>query len=536
MAPKVCSNKYSGIPGSSKFKYKFSKGITLESVSYALDLIGTAHGDVPEGLSFSDFYLGELTQIYPTLNIEIGRHFVLEREAKHEANQSSNNSIHNSSSVSDCSVNDHTCQLCDLKCDVSSLICIRCKCINQRLDQLTMEMTKVQHAIDAILDTPQSSGQGGVSSTQGVVPPNQRGATSTQGAAPIHQRGATSTQGAAPTHQRGATSTQGAAPTHQRGATSTQGAAPTHQRGATSTQGAAPTHQRGATSTQGAAPTHQRRATSTQGAAPTHQRGASFTQGAAPHQGGSFVTHGTAPANQRCASVTQSAGPQRQSGVPVTQGATPPTHLPQRGAPATQNMTSYQQSFPPLGRPPTSNTWGNNIHSSASMGPSQPPPPGTISPPHVQRYGHFNSLAPYPAQHQNSFYSYRNKDTAMFQRRDNFNTSARCPPPMNFQGPPRPPPPAPPRPPQFQFQQPMSDPANYLSHGQIAQQNSSYIDPRARSYASVTRTHPTSTNVLPSTCLFCNEPNHRSHVCRHGMYLQCHRCLQYGHKSKSCPY
>ena len=72
-------------PASSS-NYKFSKGITLESVSYALDLIGTAHGDVPEGLSFSDFYLGELTQIYPTLNIEIGRHFVLEREAKHEAN------------------------------------------------------------------------------------------------------------------------------------------------------------------------------------------------------------------------------------------------------------------------------------------------------------------------------------------------------------------------------------------------------------------------------------------------------------------
>ena len=453
MAPEVFSNKYSGIPGSSKFSYKFPKGITLDSVSYALDLIESAHGDVPEGLSFSDFYLGELTQIYRTLNIEIGRHFVLEREAKHESNQSSNNSIHNSSSVSsvsDCSVKDHTCQLCDLKCDTSSLICIRCKCINQRLDQLTMEMTKVQHAIDAILDTPQSSGQGGVSSQGTVIPPNQRGASATQGAAPTHQRGATSTQGAAPTHQRGATSTQGAAPTHQRGATSTQGAAPTHQRGATSTQGAAPTHQRGATSTQGAAPTHQRGATSTQWAAPTHQRGATSTQWAAPnHQRGATFTQWAAPTHQRGASPVQGslpmreghlshrvrllpirgvhpshhagAGPQRQSGTPVTQGETLPIPPPQRWAHDSHNMISYQQSFPPLGRPPPSNTWGSNIHSSASMGPPQPPPPGMISPPNVQRHGHFNVPAPYPSHHQqNNFF----KETAMFQRREDFNTSA----------------------------------------------------------------------------------------------------------------
>ena len=534
MAPKVFSNKYSGIPGSSNFLYKFPKGITLDSVSYALDLIETAHGDVPEGLTFSDFYLGELTQIYPTLNIEIGRHFVLEREAKHESNQSSNNSIHNSSSVSsvsDCSVKDHTCQLCDLKCDASSLICIRCKCINQRLDQLTMEMTKVQHAIDAILDTPQSSGQGGVSSTQGAVPPNQRGAPSTQGAAPTHQRGATSTQGAAPTHQRGATSTQGAAPTHQRGATSTQGAAPTHQRGATSTQGAAPTHQRGATSTQGAAPTHQRGATSMQGAAPTHQRGTTFAQGTAPnhqrgaspmqgsastHHLGTSVTQGTAPSNQRCASVTQGAGPQRLSGD--RQGITPPTTSPQSGAHASQGMTSYQQSFPPLGRPPTSNTWGSNIYSSP-----QPPPPGTISPLNVQRYGHFNMPAPYPSHHQNNFYN----GTTTFQRRGNCNTSALGAPSMYFQGPPRPPRPALPRPPQPR--QPVPYPANYHhhGHGQIA----------AKSYASAVRAPPSSrSNFSRPGCENCGEPNHRALSCRHGMKLQCRRCLMFGHKAIYCSY
>ena len=137
--------------------------------------------------------MGELTQIYPTLNIKVGNDFVLEREAKLESNQSSNNSIHNSSFMSDCSVKDHRCQLCDLKCDASSVICIRWKCINERLDQLTMDITKIQHAIDAILDTPQSSGQGGVSSTQGAVPSNQRGASSTQGDVPTHLRGATST-------------------------------------------------------------------------------------------------------------------------------------------------------------------------------------------------------------------------------------------------------------------------------------------------------------------------------------------------------
>ena len=201
-------------------------------------------------------------------------------------------------------------------------------------------------------------------------------------------------------------------------------------------------------------------------------------------------------------------------------------------------MISYQQSFPPLGRPPPSNTWGSNIHSSASMGPPQPPPPGTISPPNVQRHGHFNVPAPYPSHHQqNNFF----KETAMFQRRENFNTSALCAPSMYFQGPPRPPRPAPQRPPQPQ--QPVPDYANYHGHGQIAA-NSPYSrtvnnQHRYLSYASAVRAPPSSQlhhNFQRRGCENCSEPNHRAVSCRHGMALQCRRCFMFGHKAKTCTY
>ena len=48
------------------------------------------------------------------------------------------------------------CQICDLKCHDSETICMKCKCMPLRLDQLSMELKKVQHVIDALLDTPPS--------------------------------------------------------------------------------------------------------------------------------------------------------------------------------------------------------------------------------------------------------------------------------------------------------------------------------------------------------------------------------------------
>ena len=242
-----------------------------------------------------------------------------------------------------------------------------------------------------------------------------------------------------------------------------------------------------------------------QGSASTHQRGTSLMQeSASTHQRGTSVTQGTASANQRCASVTQGMGPQRQSGE--RQGATPPTTSPPNGAHASQGMTSYQQSFPPLGRPPTSNTWGSNFHSSP-----QPPPPGTISPPNVQLHEHFNIPALYPSHHHINFY----KDTPMFQRRENFNTSALGAPLMYFPGPPRPPRPALPRPPQPR--QTVPYPAN--------------------SYASAVRVPPSSRNNFSGPgCESCGEPNHRALSCRHGMRLQCRRCFMIGHKARYCSY
>ena len=88
---------------------------------------------------------------------------------------------------------------------------MRCKCINNRLDHLTMEMNKVKHAIDAILDTPQRS-----------APPTQTGASATRDAASSSQRGPS---GVASSQQRGTSSSRSPVPPNLRGASSSQGVA-----------------------------------------------------------------------------------------------------------------------------------------------------------------------------------------------------------------------------------------------------------------------------------------------------------------------
>ncbi|CAC5422129.1 unnamed protein product [Mytilus coruscus] len=42
------------------------------------------------------------------------------------------------------------------------------------------------------------------------------------------------------------------------------------------------------------------------------------------------------------------------------------------------------------------------------------------------------------------------------------------------------------------------------------------------------------TNEDELSCLYCGEGNHISKNCRHGQYLQCKRCNEYGHKLKHC--
>ena len=37
-------------------------------------------------------------------------------------------------------------------------------------------------------------------------------------------------------------------------------------------------------------------------------------------------------------------------------------------------------------------------------------------------------------------------------------------------------------------------------------------------------------------CTYCGETNHRSHVCRFGMPVNCFRCHRQGHKEKFCDY
>ena len=117
----------------------------------------------------------------------------------------------NAADKNDDATNERTCRICDQKCDKASFICMRCKCINNRLDHLTMEMNKVKHAIDAILDTPQRS-----------APPTQTGASATRDVASSSQRGPS---GVASSQQRGTSSSRSPVPPNLRGASSSQGVA-----------------------------------------------------------------------------------------------------------------------------------------------------------------------------------------------------------------------------------------------------------------------------------------------------------------------
>ena len=135
-------------------------------------------------------------------------------EDKNLTNNQTSRELNSSSGVHDPDEKDDTkerkCRICDRQCDEASFICMRCKCINNRLDQLSMDMKKVQHAIDAILDTPQrrtpptqatsaavpdaaSSSQRGpvgvASTSRSTVPPGQKGTSSPRDAASSRERG-----------------------------------------------------------------------------------------------------------------------------------------------------------------------------------------------------------------------------------------------------------------------------------------------------------------------------------------------------------
>ena len=175
MAIKVRTNRYHGQPGKSSFKCKLPKGITRVSISFVLDLIFNAHETVPEGIASTDFYVGELSQVYPELNIEICRHFVLvgESERQNQSNVSEPINDDNSSIVSIPSSDNEAprnCLMCDLKCTDGKKICMKCKCVNQRIDQLSMDVKQIKHTIEAILDNddPCSSNTRGRSTRQPV--------------------------------------------------------------------------------------------------------------------------------------------------------------------------------------------------------------------------------------------------------------------------------------------------------------------------------------------------------------------------------
>ena len=75
MAPRVCTNKYKGVPGTSSFTYKVPKGITVSSIEHTI-------WTICQSLQFQEdidtnSVSNDLNCIYPDLNQEIGRHFVL---------------------------------------------------------------------------------------------------------------------------------------------------------------------------------------------------------------------------------------------------------------------------------------------------------------------------------------------------------------------------------------------------------------------------------------------------------------------------
>ena len=160
MAKTLRANSCRGEAGTSSFRFKLPKGITVESLKYILDLILKYHNTVPDELSAIDFYLGELTQVYPNLNIEICRHFVFLNTETDDVNIT-DESINNDSIVSNDKTedlqNENFCEVCDLRCDDNNRICMRCKCLNLRVDQLCMDMKKVQHVIESLLNKTSDS-------------------------------------------------------------------------------------------------------------------------------------------------------------------------------------------------------------------------------------------------------------------------------------------------------------------------------------------------------------------------------------------
>ena len=180
MAVTVRTNRYRGNPGTNTFRYKLPKWITKESVSFAVNVIVCAHKTVPVGLGKSDFYLWGTHANISRVEHRTCRRFVLSgiacetAETDEEPEEPGRSSLHNSSIEShyiinpaDQSVdNESHCQLCDLfgspdekicmrcKC-LNNQICMRCKCLNNRMDELSKNVEKLQHAVEALLDTPQ---------------------------------------------------------------------------------------------------------------------------------------------------------------------------------------------------------------------------------------------------------------------------------------------------------------------------------------------------------------------------------------------
>lgn len=153
----VRTNRYKGTPGMDNFSYKLPKGITVSSIRHAVQIICSSH------LLHSDVDLDNehikdnLIRIYPLLNPFICSHFVLTRnvEVPSETDKEDESIVSQVPSSND-NRDASQCQICDLKCHDSETICMKCKCMPLRLDQLSMELKKVQHVIDALLDTPPS--------------------------------------------------------------------------------------------------------------------------------------------------------------------------------------------------------------------------------------------------------------------------------------------------------------------------------------------------------------------------------------------
>ena len=135
MTPSVSTNKCKGNPGTDTFIYKLPKGITIPSISFAINLICRSGLPGSDNDIDNEIVENNLVRIYPNLNRSICHHFILlHNEGVHDANNDTNGN-------SDCTKNfvRRSCLICKkelINCNTKDILCDNCTDLPNKVNSL----------------------------------------------------------------------------------------------------------------------------------------------------------------------------------------------------------------------------------------------------------------------------------------------------------------------------------------------------------------------------------------------------------------